>query len=226
MGEPVGHGPRTPSDIPGNAHVSRSKNPKATPAAEEPVEKEPVKQIATGKVTVRKPPWYKRVARSMIADDAQSIGDFMLTDVLIPAARNLIRDLIVGGTDRALYGSARRSSRLGRERVSLRTRYEEMSDRGEPPRRMASRESRARHDFSEIVLDEREEAVEIIEYIMERIERYGQASVSDLYDACGVTGSFADQRWGWRGSSFNTADVRQHRGGWLLDLPAPEELRR
>jgi hypothetical protein len=107
-----------------------------------------------------------------------------------------------------------------RDQVNYSGRYS--GDR-EPPRRPMSREARARHDFNEIVLENRTEAIEVLEAMVARIVRYGAVTVADLYDFVGTTGSFADQRWGW--SDLTTADVRQVPGGFLLDLPAPEPIR-
>lgn len=216
MSEPVGSAPR--GAIPGNSHREREE----AEAQAEPREK--IEKIVEGKVVTRKAPWWKRATRSIVAEDAQSIGDFLWSDILIPTIKNAIRDVVVGGTDRALYGNGRisRGSGLGLRGsvTSLRTRYDQMS---EEPRRMMSREARATHDFGEIVLDSRPEAVEVIEELISLADRYGAVSVSDLYDLLGVSGSFADRKWGWR--DLRSADVRQSRGGFLLDLPRPEPLR-
>lgn len=220
MSEPVGNSPRTPGDVPGNSHRTQQAKQK------EPVEvtevKEPVNKIIEGKAVARKVPWYKRFAHKLVADDAQSMGDWVMQEVLIPSLRNLISDTVNGSTQRLLYGTARPrgATRVG-ERPGLRTRYDQMSDH--EPRRMLSRESRARHDFNDVVLDTRSDAIDVVEALIDRVERYQSASVSDLYDLVGVTGSFADQRWGW--TNLRDADVRQVRGGFLLDLPSPEPLR-
>lgn len=213
MSEPVGNSPR--GAIPGNSHKEReAKEAEAAP-------REELEKIVEGKVVTRKAPFWKRATRSLVAEDAQSIGDYVWIDILLPTLRNAIRDVVVGSTDRALYGS---SSRRGGVRggSSLRTRYDRMAE--EPsPRRTMSREARARHDFDDIILDSYGEAVEVVETMIARVDRYGSASIADLYDLLGVTGSFADQRWGWR--DLRGADVRQTRGGYLLDLPEPEPLR-
>lgn len=215
MTEPVGNSPRNPGDIPGNSHKIREI--RASENAPEPPEE--VKKIISGEVKTRKPPWYKRLARGLVADDAQSIGDYLMTEVVLPSIRNLIADTVRGSTERLLFGSSRPRGRRG-ERESLRTRYDLM---GEEPRRLMSRESRSRHDFAEITLDSRAEAIDVIDSLEERIERYGAASVADMYDMLGVSGSYADRNYGWK--SLRDADVRQTRGGWLLDLPRPELLR-
>lgn len=224
MSEPVGNGPRNLADIPGNSHKDR----KETPPKVEPPAKEPAQKIVVGKVVTRKAPWWKRFARSMVADDATDIGDFILLNVIIPSTKNLIRDVVVRGTEWTLYGSARGvGSGVGSSSGSLRTRYDKMGNAGNgpgEPRKMLSREARATHSFQEVVLPDREEAIGVVEALIQRINLYGQATVSDLYDFCGVTGSYTDRSWGW--NDLSAADVAQTRGGWLLDLPSPIHLTR
>lgn len=215
--EPVGNSPRNIA-IPGNSHKAREAEPATAPK----IEKDPVQKIVTGKVIQKKTPWYKRVASSMIAEDAGSVREYLVDDVVGPALRNLIRDMVVGSVDRTLFGTsrARRASSVGGPVSSIRNKYHDVPT--ERPRAL-SREARVRHDFDDIVLESRTEALEVIEYLIERIEKYGAATVSDLYDSLGVTGDFAAQRWGW--TDLRDADIRQTRAGFLLDLPRPESLR-
>jgi hypothetical protein len=226
MSEPVGNSPRKKPDtqsgmaaISGNSHKDRE-------TAKDNPEREPIEKMIEGKVISRKQPVWKRFTRSMIADDVGNVGEYILTDVVIPATKNLIVDMVGQSIERVLFGTSRgriRRSPLGmslRDQVNYSGRYS--GDR-EPPRRPMSREARARHDFNEIVLENRTEAIEVLEAMVARIVRYGAVTVADLYDFVGTTGSFADQRWGW--SDLTTADVRQVPGGFLLDLPAPEPIR-
>jgi hypothetical protein len=227
MSEPVGNSPRKKPDaqsamsaISGNSHKDREGVKDTAP------EREPIEKIIEGKVITRKQPIWKRFTRSMVADDVGNVGEYILTDVVIPATKNLIVDMVGQSIERVLFGTSRgrvRRSPLGmslRDQVNYSGRYS--GDR-EPPRRSMSREARARHDFNEIVLENRTEAIEVLEAMVARIVRYGAVTVADLYDLVGTTGSFADQRWGW--SDLTTADVRQVPGGFLLDLPAPEPIR-
>lgn len=98
-----------------------------------------------------------------------------------------------------------------------------MSDprrRDEP--RTVSRQARARHDFDEIILENRVEAEEVLDRLFERIEEYGTATVADLYDLVGMTGDYTDNKYGWTGLA--TASVSRTKGGYVLDLPRPEVL--
>jgi hypothetical protein len=221
MGEPVGNSPRSSGDIPANSHKTR--DTRVQPKDAEPPA--PIEKIIEGKVVTEKTPWYRRYARTFIADDAQSIGDFLVLEILIPGFKNLLSDTIKGSTDRILYGGSRVNRRDGYARGgSIRTRYDRMASGDAPDsRRSLSRDERARHDFDRVVLDSHAEAVDVIEALIDRIARYRAASVSDLYSLVGVTGSFADRNYGW--TDLTMAEVRQVRRGYLLDLPRPEVLR-
>lgn len=219
MSEPVGNGPRQPGPVPGNTHKAKEAKQEKEVAAREPVEK-----IIEGKVIVRKKPWYRRAANNMIADDASSIGEYIMTDVIVPAVKNLIAEIVGQGTNRVLFGTTRPRGRggvLSGDRPSLRTRYDQMSDRGEP-RRLSSRD-RAQHNFADITLTTRGEAIEVLEALIDRVDRFGAATVSDMYDFVGYTGSYADRRYGW--TNLQDSDVRQVRDGFTLELPRPELLR-
>lgn len=225
MSEPVGNQPRkkpetksSMSSISGNSHKDRDV------VAETTATREPVEKMVEGKVISRKQPVWKRFTRTMVADDVGNVGEYILTEVVVPATKNLIVDMIGQSVERMLFGTSRGRIRRSPLGASLRdsVNYSRYSER-EPIRRPMSREARARHDFNEIVLENRSEAVEVVEALIDRIARYGAVTVADLYDFVGTTGSFADQRWGW--SDLTTADVRQVPGGFLLDLPAPEPIR-
>lgn len=214
MSEPVGNSPR--SQLPGNSLKAR-----AEAAQKEP--KERPEKIVEGKVTTRKQPWYKKIAGSMIADDANSVKDYVITDVIIPGAKNLIVDIAIQSIERTFLGHARNSRRGGVGSVlgsSLRTQYHNVpAERSRPITRLGE----ARFEFDEIILDSRTEAVSVVENLIALLEEYGRVSVADLYDLLGVSGPFTAQRWGW--TDLSMADIRQIRGGFLLDLPRAEPLR-
>lgn len=223
MSEPVGNSPRKKPDtenpmsaISGNSHKNREA------PAEKAGGREPITKIVEGSVVTRKQPLLKRFKKTMLAEDAGNVGEYILTDIIIPATKNLIVDMVGQTIERLLFGTSRGRVRRSPLGASLRDQvnYSRISSE---PRRVMSREARAKHDFNEIVLENRTEAVEVLEALIDRIARYGAVTVADLYDFVGTTGSFADQRWGW--TDLTTADVRQVPGGFLLDLPGPEPVR-
>ncbi len=223
MSEPVGNSPR--GAIPGNSHQERKSQERSDAKSEEPREK--LEKVVTGTVTVSKAPWYKRFARNMVATDASTMREYVVMEILIPAFKTTVDEIVVGVTRNTLWGPDSRHGRRGGgggHGGGIRTRYDKMGEDDRPGRRQMSYDARRSHDFNDIKLDSRSEAIDVIERLVERIGRYRQASVADLYDMLGITGSYADQNYGW--FNLDDADVRQYRGVWLLDLPIPESLRR
>lgn len=219
MSEPVGNGPRKVAKdagpmaaITGNSHKTREAEPEPSV---------PITRIIEGKVTTRKQPWYKRVGRSLIADDAQNVGDYLLIEVIVPTVKRMIASMVTEGTDRVLYGASVHR-RAGRGTSLRNTPYDRMGR--DEPRRVISREGRARHDFDEIRLESRAEALEVVDAMVERLERYPSISVADLYTLLGISGgSYADRGYGW--TDLSSAAIREHPNGFVLDLPDPEPLR-
>lgn len=222
MSDPVGNIPR--GELSGNSHRSRQVDP--------PVEaREPAEKIVEGKVVVKKPSLLKRIAHSMLAEDVSNVGDFVVTDVIGPAIRNLIYDIVVQGTGRTLFGQSRNRRITSGAVVNsgpvstmkTMTSYHRVGESEGPGRPVVSRQDRATHNFDPFILENRAEALGVIEAMAARVIRYGFASVSDLYDFVGETPDFTMQRWGW--TNLDDAGVRQVRDGFLLDLPAPISLR-
>lgn len=218
MSEPVGNGPRNPSDVPGNSHKARQAQ------KPEPVETpEKLEKVIEGKVIRRKSPWYKKVTNNLVAEDAGSVGDFLLESVLLPAFRNMVRDVVVRGTDQVLYGSkgaGRPAVGQSQTTGSLRTQY-----RNAPEQRPVglTAAARSQHNFDSIVLPQHQDALNAIESLAAHAIKYGSASVADLYDILGISGEWTDTKWGW--TDLASANLQQTREGWLLVLPPTQQLR-
>lgn len=226
MSDPVGNAPRSLDG--GNSHKARAaaEAASAPPPAREKLES----VVKKGTVIQKKPNIFKRTARSMVADDVQNVGDFVVTDILVPALRNLLYDVIVGGAGRTIFGNAaaRRpgvNPGLFGTAQNLKTAYHAASSPAAAPVQPGmSKQAQARFDFSEISLTDHSEALYIIELLKSRVASYGTATVADLYDLLGHTGAFTDQNWGW--NDLSMAKVQQNRAGFVLDLPHPLPLKR
>ena len=230
MTEPVGNARRDAGPLPGsNSHAARAAAATAAAPAKPAEEREKIDPIVHGKVIQKKPNVFKRVARGMVADDVTNVGDFVLTDVIGPAVRNLVYDIVSQGAHRVLFGTARGPRRgVGTGAyvgggANLKTAYHRVSNEPARSETGMSRSDMARHNFDELILDNHADAMDVLENLVARVDRYGSASVADLYDYLGVTGGFTDQAYGWK--SLAGADVRQTRKGFVFDLPRPIALR-
>lgn len=196
-------------------------------------EKPKVEKIISGQAKERKKPIGKRISETFTGDDAQSVGSYLLLEVVVPAVKSLISEAVSQGTDRMLYGDAPRMVQGGRRsgyrtpsgynRPSSPNSQIVGSNRTDPRggQRISSA-ARATHDFREILLPTRGDAELVLETLQSMIDEYSQASVSDLYSLTGITPDFVDLSWGW--TSLQGARVVRHRGEFLLDMPATEAL--
>lgn len=217
-------------DYPSNSNKDRESEVKTAGKKQERPKDEKLAQVTSGDAVLRKQPLGKRFKETFVGGDTKGVMSYVVLDVLIPAAKDMIVDATNGGIERMLFGD-NRTNRRGRNRSSngyvSYNRYGSSGgrvpwnqDREEP--RNLSRRSRAAHDFNEIIVETRGEAEEVLDKLFELISRYDQATVSDLYDLTGVKGNYTDEKWGW--TDFRGAGVTRVRNGYLLDLPKPELL--
>ena len=229
MPEPVGNANRSAAPLPGgNTHSARQ----AAERAAQPVEeREPVEKVITGKVVQKKPNIIKRAMRGMVADDVTNVGDFVVSEVVMPAFRNLLYDIVSQGSHRVLFGTSARARRgmyapapgYGGPVGNLKTAYHRAREDSAPAGPQMSRQDQALHNFDGIFLDTHADAQEVLDQLQARVERYGFASVADFYGYLGVTGSFADLKHGW--TDLSTASVRHARQGFTFDFPRAQPLR-
>jgi hypothetical protein len=210
-------------NLPSNSYVS--KKAQETPPVDDNKDDKKIEQVVTGKVVRRKKPLSKRFAELFIGGDAQSVGQYLVMDVLIPAFKETIMNVITEGIERTLYGDNRRPRRThtsgrGNGYVSY-NRYSSPDPRSrEEPRRPIDR--KRSFEFEEIVLESKDEAEEVIDNLFAVCEKYGQATVADLYDMAGITTNYTHNQWGW--TDLRGAGATRVRGGYLIDVPKPDAL--
>lgn len=205
---------------------------KVRPEKEEE-QKESLKKVVSGSVKERKKPIGRRLAETFTGDDAKSVGEYILFDVMVPAAKSMIADAASQGTERLLFGEVRRPRTSGtRVYSSAPTNYNKVRS-GVPADRRGfsdtrqdgyeiSRRGRASHDFREVVLDSRADAEVVIDNMMATLEQYDVVTVSDFYDLIGITGNFTDEKYGW--VDLRQAHVVRTRDGYIVNLPKPVAL--
>ena len=185
-----------------------------------------VERVTTGEVTRRKPNVGKRLSNIFVQGDANSATTFVLHEVLVPAARDIVAEAFAQWFDRLLFGESRTSMRRT-NRPNGHVSYNRMSSRMSGPdradRRDLSNTGRSSHNFDEIVLETRNEADEVLDNLYSLINTYDEATVADLYELVGISGQYTDSKWGW--TELRGAGVTRVRNGYLLDLPRPEPLK-
>ena len=210
--------PEDYSKPPSNSQMPR----KAGEKRKQPKEKPKVEPVVTGKVRTRRPGLGRQIKESFTGDSLQSVAEYVVIDVAVPAAKSMITDMFKEGIERVMWGDSgsRRTTGVSPTMRIAATNYTRYAA---PAIKSGARELSARarstHDFEEIVLDTREEAANVIDKLNDLIEEYEVATVADLYDLAGYTSEFTDQKWGW--TDIRGAQVRRIREGFLIELPRP-----
>ena len=110
-------------------------------------ENKKVEKVVKGKAVVKKKSEMSKIASTIIAEEAKSIKDYAIYDVIIPALKDGISQLVKGCIDMMFYGEVRSTSNsrgrspLNATRVSYRDYYEERRDPRRTERRASFRQS-------------------------------------------------------------------------------------
>lgn len=177
------------------------------------------------KARVKRESTAKKVVGEIIREDAKSVGETVLWDVIIPTVKNLISDTVTRGIESMLYGGDTRPSR-SRSGYSDYSGYSRPKDRRDrSSERRPSRSARhAEPERNEIIFDTRSDANDVIDRMSDLIDQYGQVSLADLNALIGASSNFIDDNWGW--TDMGSFNVRQVRDGFMLTHDEPQSLKR
>lgn len=194
-------------------------------------QREKVERVIESTVVQRKKTLGRRFTEAFGGGDARGTVFYVVTEILVPAAKDMVADAVSQGVERMIFGEARytrRSSSRSSSGPNGYVSYNRMSGSRPDPRREheeprgMSRRARANHEFDEILLATRPEAELVIARLRDLIHQYDSATVADLYDLVGITSSYTDAKWGW--ADISDAGIRRVPGGYLLDLPKTEQV--
>ncbi len=187
------------------------------------LEKKKLEKVVRGPVKTRKKSEFEKLAGIFISEDASNVKSYILMDVLVPAIKKAVSDIVTDGIDIILYGGSGKGKRssTNASRVSYRNYYDNPSnDRHyDVP---AARSRTTAYDYSDITIPSRREAEDVLARMEETLAEYGMVSVGDYYDLVGVTGNYTDNKYGW--TSLRTADIVRSNGGYMIRLPKATPL--
>lgn len=178
-------------------------------------EKKKVEKVISGKAKLQQKSGARKFADVFVSEDAANVKSYIFSDVLIPAVKKLITDIVKDGIDMVLYGGTRSSSSKGirGDYVSYSRRYDDRDDRYSH-----RSESRSISKPEYVTVDTKGDALYVIEQMDALIEEYKVVSVADLYDLVGIEHNYTDNKYGWT-NIRNAKPVRLRDGRYAIDLP-------
>ena len=174
-------------------------------------EEKKIEAVAHAKGTRKR----NKFVNSVISEEAGNVKNYILLDVLIPALKKAISDVVTNGVDMILYGETGRTSKSRGSKVSYRSYYDD-------DRRYRDRSERrdyrsAGYDYEDLIFETRGEAELILDNMYDIIDRYKVVTVADLYDLAGERARHTDNKFGW--TDIGSASVVRIRDGFVIKLP-------
>lgn len=177
-----------------------------------------VAKVVKGEVVQTKKNKVQKVAETFFGGDLRDVASYVVKDVIIPAAKDMLYDTVSQGFSRLIFGEIRpRNNSANRGYTS----YSSMSRDRSTGRRAI--EARNRNDFDDITFRDRRDAEAVMDTLRDTIDQYGLCSVADLLKASGISPRYTDYDIGW--SDLARASIARCRDGYVLNMPRTESLR-
>lgn len=179
-------------------------------------EEKRVQKVVKGPVKTKKNE-IRKFADIFISEDVSSVKQYIFMDVLVPAVKKAIYDIVTNGIDMFLYGgSGKNKNGSSGAKVSYRNYYDQKNNNS-GYRGSENTRSNTGFEYDDIVFNDRGEAEAALQQMHDAINRYGIVTVADLYDMAGLTAPYTSQKYGWM--SVNGVTVVRVRDGCVLKLP-------
>lgn len=191
-------------DLKPNSHTYKENQAK-------PEEKK-IEKVVEGKAKIKKNE-VRKFADVFISEDIKNVKSYVLMDILVPAIKNAIIDVVTDGVNMIFKGDTGRSSKA---RSSTYVSYRDYSRRDDR-RAIGSERERSRFDYDDIVFESRAEAERVREKMEGVIDQYGVVTVNDLFDMADLTAPYTSNKYGW--TSIRNSEIVRTREGYVIKLP-------
>lgn len=218
---------------------------------EVPVEANSEPKVNANRKLIRQKSFGRKTVRALFSGESiTDIVKYVITDVAVPAVRDLLYDMADRGIERLLYGDGKVPRGANKRPTGSYTSYGSMSrstdsrrDNRDSGRPFVKPENHTRFEddiFFETIpsgtemypngANGRANAELVRDIMCDRISKYGHATVAELMseikelypDIALPTHGFTDGYYGW--TNFSTTRIVPTRGGVLMMLPKCEQL--
>lgn len=178
--------------------------------------------IPVVKGTVRKKNFLDKAVDTFIAEDMATIKQHMVEEVVVPGIKRILDETLTNAIHMLLYGTSAPKNSSVFSGVSSVWRfgsginYSAASTSGNKYSGYSQGNSNL-PTYDEIVVPTRAAAEEILDDMKAIIERFGSATINDLYELVSLPGEPTYNNYGW--TNLRGADIGSVREGYLLKMP-------
>lgn len=164
----------------------------------------------------------QKIRDAFISEEVHDVKSYMIFDVIIPAVKETFRNLIVNSLDMSLFGKVRGSRNTEQRGGSTYIAYDRAyggNHNEQRPQKNGTAPLRI-NELDRVIFDDKDDALQVLNYLLENIEEYHVSSVADYVGASGFQISPIHHKWGWY--DLNGSCVEQlPDGGYYVKLPKP-----
>lgn len=192
------------NNLPSNSHKSKNIEQK---------EEKKFESVVSNKTTKKKKSELTKFANSFVSEDIHTVKNYIFSDVIIPALKNLISEIVKDGIDALLFGSTAPRKKSSGTTTSYRSYYEPRASKV-----TYSPDKSNLYDYDDIIFESRGDAEKVLMTMNEALERYGVVTVADYYDISGQKfGNYTDNNYGWK--TISNARVERVKDGHVIRFP-------
>lgn len=199
----------------------KSNSDKSRAAEQNPAPQKKVEKAITGVAKPRKKNGVMRFVDVFAPNDVEDVKTYIFMDVIVPAIKKTIVDVVSDGINMLMYGESGSRSSTGSSipKVSYQKCYPSSSYKRDRYSNDAH-PRQTRLDYEDIVFETRGDAESILSMMKELIERYKVVTVADLYDLADIsTDNYMSNKRGW--IDLRNAEVVRIRDGYVIKLTKP-----
>lgn len=182
------------------------------------------KKKVSGRIVTRKQSLGTRFAENFLGGDANSVGEYIFQDVLIPALKSMVSDMVTGGIEMFLFGDRQSSSRgsSSRKKPSMISYSNYFQDMARKPADSRASRSPRRGKLDNLYVNNRRDADVVLEMLDNIMEEFNVVTVADLLTTMDLESDYTDNKYGW--TNLAKANVQRTPDGYKINVPRPESL--
>lgn len=180
--------------------------------------------VSQGAVKRKRKGILSKLSQAVFYTPKEEVEDYLIDQVIVPTIMNSIADILGDAIDYVFRG--RPGGRSNRSKNSygsnVQTDYRAISEAPGGRRRAPG----AMRGTDEVVFKSRAEATDVLEELVNAVDRFGRASVYNFYEAARLSApnGYVDQNFGWY--DLSSAHAENYKGDWYLVMPKITEFPR
>ena len=188
----------------------------------EPVKEKHLQKVVKNEVTIKKKSLFSKFKKDVVSEDAGTVGEYVLKDVILPTIKDLIYNSIQRSLEIVLWGTTKPSKKnVPYNSISAGT-YHYNSISNAPSKKDKSFGKQSALDFFDVnnyKFKTEADATRVLDGLRLALEndQYISVSINDFYDLAGVSAPHTTNDYGW--TDLRDAEVYRYAGGWYIDLP-------